>query len=171
MLPAKQAYFAVRTTIFLPPYWTLNLIESWGKSEKDSKGEVDGLKWRRKWGRGGQHPRCFNGHDQRTSGLSSKKKNLPNKKHIIVMQFSADNSLRQPHQRRTSFGFLLVSQKSTLNMKTLTWSLGDLLFVFGAFTGTQSRFQQRRIPDFVTAIKIKYNKATIRGGCLKNKDP
>ena len=39
MLPAKQAYFAVRTTIFLPPYWTLNLIESWGKSEKDSKGE------------------------------------------------------------------------------------------------------------------------------------
>ena len=74
MLPAKQAYFAVRTTIFLPPSWTLKLIESWGKSEKDSKGEVDGLKWRRKWGRGGQHPRCFNGHDQCTSGLSSKKK-------------------------------------------------------------------------------------------------
>ena len=42
MLPAKQAYFAVRTTIFLPPYWTLNLIESWGKSEKDSKGEGRG---------------------------------------------------------------------------------------------------------------------------------
>ena len=114
MLPAKQAYFAVRTTIFLPPSWTLKLIESWGKSKKDSKGEVDGLKWRRKWGRGGQHPRCFNGHDQRTSGLSSKKNKQTNKKHIIVMQFSADNSLRQPHQRRTSFGFLLVSQKSTL---------------------------------------------------------
>ena len=108
MLPAKQAYFAVRTMIFLPPSWTLKLIESWGKSKKDSKGEVDGLKWRRKWGRGGQHPRRFNGHDQRTSGLSSEKKQT-NKKHIIVMQFSADNSLRQPHQRRTSVGFLLVS--------------------------------------------------------------
>ena len=108
MLPAKQAYFAVRTMIFLPPSWTLKLIESWGKSKKDSKGEVDGLKWRRKWGRGGQHPRCFNGHDQRASGLSSEKKQT-NKKHIIVMQFSADNSLRQPHQRRTSVGFLLVS--------------------------------------------------------------
>ena len=113
MLPAKQVYFAVRTTIFLPPSWTLKLTESWGRSKRDSKGEVDGLKWRRKWGRGGQHPRCFNGHDQCTSGLSSKK-NETNKKHIIVLQFSADNSLRQPHQRRTSFGFLLVSQKSTL---------------------------------------------------------
>ena len=71
---AKQAYFAVRTTIFLPPSWTLKLRESWGKSKKYSKGDVDGLKWRRKWGRGGQHPRCFNGHDQCTSGLSSQKK-------------------------------------------------------------------------------------------------
>ena len=110
MLPAKQAYFAVRTMIFLPPSWTLKLIESWGKSKKDSKGEVDGLKWRRKQGRGGQHPRCFNGHDQRTSGLSSKKKNQTNKKHIIVMWFSADNSFKAASSKenkfRLSLGFL-----------------------------------------------------------------
>ena len=55
-------------------------------------------------------------------------------------------------------------------MKTLTWGLGDLLFVFSAFTSTQSRFQQLRIPDLVTA-KRKYNKVTIRRGCLKNKGP
>ena len=47
MLPAKQAYFAVRTTIFSPATWTLKMIESWGKSKKDSNGEVDGLNW--KW--------------------------------------------------------------------------------------------------------------------------
>ena len=27
--------------------WTTKLIESWGESKKDSKGEVDGSKWRR----------------------------------------------------------------------------------------------------------------------------
>ena len=72
MLPAKQAYFAVRTTIFLLS-WTLKMIESWGKSKKDSNGEVDGLNW--KWGRGGQHPRCFHGHDRFISGALVKKTN------------------------------------------------------------------------------------------------
>ena len=73
MLPAKQAYFAVRTTIFSPAILDVENDRELGKSKKDSNGEVDGLNW--KWGKGGQHPRCFHGHDRFISGALVKKTN------------------------------------------------------------------------------------------------
>ena len=90
--------------IFLPPSWTLKLTESWGKSKNDSKGEVDGLNWRRGWGREGNNsvgffclyivlPQLTAAINVRLSFREKKKKEQTNIQHIIVAQFSLRREL------------------------------------------------------------------------------
>lgn len=77
MLPAKQAYFAVRTTIFSPAILDVENDRELGQVKKGFQRRGRRINW--KWGRGGQHPRCFHGHDRFISGALVKKTNKQTK--------------------------------------------------------------------------------------------